>query len=828
MAWSRTRSISTLFVILFICGAGTAPPQSSNIPTNLQPIQTLVQQGHLEDAKTKVLEELQRNPSSVEGYNLLGIIESEQQNYPNALAALQKALQLTPNSTKTHNNLGDVYLTQKKFDLAEREFRTALRLAPRDRDGNYNLGLLQMAKGSPAEAIPYFERVHPKDLETRLNLFRAYLQSKRTTEALRLATDLSAENKNDVQLHFSLGVLLASEKQYKPAKLELELADALQPGTFEILYNLGQTFLLNDDYPKAELILTRALKLKPESPETLYLLAQVYTNQSRSLDALDLLVRANKIAPQNPDILFLMAHISISQKYFEDAIPLLEKALQIAPQRSDIRSTLGESYFMSGKIDKAIEEFNKSIEVEPSARTFAFLGLSYTHLGRFDEAKQNFQNGLKLDPHNNFCLFHLGYIAKLQGDTSSADAIFQKVLRTDPNFPDALIELANLRIEAKRFPEAEDLLRKYIRASPNPVIGYYKLAMVERKLHETAAADRDLVQFQALSKNVSVNAYPYENLFDYIDNRSKLDPDARNQQDLTQLIERIKKHPDQPDVLYPLAEAYLKSGKVDEARNTIAQLDKVSPGDSRTLADAGVLLARYHLYDDAIQHFQTALQANPGSNEVSFDLANAYFHKGRYTEALDTALQVSPQGRKDDSYLSLLGDIYVHLGDTAHATEIFRSAITRNPDNDQDYLSLSLLQLRENNIADAKQTLLKGQARVPGSGKILWGLGLASALEGNTVEAAEQFERAVDLLPEWPGSYSTLGVFYFQTGQIAKAKEVLDRFKNSNARGGLDVNRIEQVLAQVPETPPTANAPMPIASRKQLLQLALFLADKTL
>ena len=39
----------------------------------------------------------------------------------------------------------------------------------------------------------------------------------------------------------------------------------------------------------------------------------------------------------------------------------------------------------------------------------------------------------------------------------------------------------------------------------------------------------------------------------------------------------------------------------------------------------------------------------------------------------------------------------------------------------------------------------------------------------------------MDLLPEWPGSYSTLGVFYFQTGQIAKAKEVLDRFKNSNA-----------------------------------------------
>ena len=81
----------------------------------------------------------------------------------------------------------------------------------------------------------------------------------------------------------------------------------------------------------------------------------------------------------------------------------------------------------------------------------------------------------------------------------------------------------------------------------------------------------------------------------------------------------------------------------------------------------------------------------------------------------------------------------------------------------------------------AKQTLLKGQTHIPGSGKILWGLGLASALEGNTEGAAERFEHAVEILPEWPGSYSTLGVFYFQTGQIDKAREVLDRFKNSNA-----------------------------------------------
>ena len=661
--------------------------------------------------------------------------------------------------------------------------------------------------------------------EKTLIQIRTYLESNRTAEALRLAAQLSAEKRDDVHLHLSLGVLLASQKQYKAAQLELEKADALQPGVFEILFNLGQASLRSGDNRKAELALSRALKLKPESPETQYLLAQVYTNESRPLDALDLLVRANKLAPENPDILYLMAQISISQKYYEDAIPLLEKGLQIAPNRSDLREALGESYFRAGKFEKSIEEFK---HVEPSVRAYAFLGLSHTHRGRFDEAKQDFQNGLKLESHNSFCLFHLGYIAELQGDSADAETIFLKVLRSNPDYPDALLELANIRIETKRFSEAAGLLRKYVRVSSNPATGYYKLAMVEKSLHELEAAQRDLAQFQTLSKDAPIASHPYDHLFDYLDSRSRLAPDARVQQDLAALVEQIKLHPDQPEVLYALAEAYLKSGKTEEAKSTIAQLDKERPGDFQTLTGTGVLLARYGLYDAAIQHFQAALQAKPGSDDVNFDLAAAYFRKGLYTDALDAAMQVSEAGRKDDSYLALLADIYARQGDSARAKEIYRNAINRNPDNDQDYLSLALLEFRENNVAAAKQTLLKGQTRIPGSGKIIWGLGLASALEGDTTGAARQFERAVEMLPEWPGSYSTLGVFYYQTGQIAKAKEVLDRFKNSSARGGLDVNRIEEALAQAPATAPTNGEPLSNAKRMQLLQLALFLADKTL
>lgn len=814
--------------LLSVAPATLLAQHSSNPSPDFSDAQSLLQQGRLHEAKTSALDGLQHHPRSVEGYNLLGIIEGDLKDYPAALGAFKKALSIAPGSVKTHNNLGDLFVAARQLNDAEREFRIVLHLDPANPDGNYNLGVLLMDKGSPSEAIPHFEKVRPQNTPTEFNLIRAYFATKRTADALHLASELSATNKDDVQVHFSLGVFLASQKQYKTAQDEFAIADALRPDTFEIIYNLGQTQLRDGQLPKAETTLARALKLKPESVDAMYLLAQTYADESRPLDALDLLIRAHKAAPQNPDVIFLMAQISMSQSYFEDAIPLLESGIQIAPQRSDLLAALGESYFMAGKVDKAIDEFKKLLGLENSARSYSFLGLSYRNLGRFDEAKQYFEQGLKLDPHNTNCLFNLGFIAERQGDAPAAEIYFQKTLASNPGFPDALLELANMRMAAKKLPEAEELLRRYVRASRDPATGYYKLAMVERSLHETAAAERDLNAFKTLSKNAPSGPLPYEHLFDYLDNRSTLNAGARQELDLNELTQEVKRHPGQPQNLYLLAEAYLNSGDIDSAKDAIAHLDQLSSGDYRALAGTGVLLARYRLYDDAITHFQKALASNPNSDDVKFDLADAYFHKRLYSQSLEIAQQESDEGEKDDAYQALLGDLYAHLGNVAPAAQIFEDSIHRNPDSDQAYLSLALLDLRQGNLDEAQQTLQKGQARIPDSGKMYWGLGLASALQGDPTRAAAQLERAIDLLPEWPAGYSTLGVLYFETGQIDKAREVLARFKNSTAHNSLDIDRIEQVLNQASPSAPASLKTMSSEDKAQFLQLALSLADRTL
>jgi tetratricopeptide (TPR) repeat protein len=821
----RALALIALFLFAASCAARAPVPRQ---PEGLQAAEIQMRQGHFDQARSAILAVLTKDPTSVEAWNLLGIVEAAQRDNAGALIALRRALELDPHSARTHNNLGNVFIADNKPDLAENEFRTVLRLDPGNRDANYNLATLLMTRDLPAAAIPYLERISPRDRDTSLRLIDACLRSRRTVEALRLATALSAQTPGDPELHLTLGVLLATHGQYSAAELELEKADALRPDTFEILYDLGQTYLLDNRSSQAQFELTQALRVQPNSTSALYLLADSHWKQSQPLDALELLVRAHKLSPQNTDVILLMARISMSQGYYEDAIPLLQSGLKLAPQRSDLRSALGESYFKSDQIGKAILAFRAVVATNPSARAYSFLGLSHTYLGQYATAEQDFRNGLKLDPRCGFCLFSLGYIAERQGNSAEAEGTFRRVLVWDPDFPDALLELANLEIQSEHYQEAETLLKHYVRVSQTPAPGYYKLAMVERKLHRNAEASENLAQFEKFSTQAIPSTYLYENLFDYLDHRSELSPYLRRKQDLTELLGQNRKHPDQPEILYMLAQAYLGTGDVEKARTTIAQLDQVRAGDYRTPAGAGVLFARYRLYDDAIRQFQAALRIEPRSDDVKFDLANALFRKGDYPDALDAMQQVSAQEHDDDAWLSLLADIYAHLGQTDRAEEIDHAAIRRSPDNDENYLSLALLQLRQGDAEAGRRTLLQGQSRVPASGKIVWGLGIAAVMQGNTEAAASDFERAVDLLPEWPGSFSMLGFFYFQTGQISRAREVLDRFRNSSAAGGLDVSRIEAVLNEAPQGEAAPNAPLPTAKREQLLQMALLLADRTL
>lgn len=805
------------------------PAQIESATAAFAEAQQALDRGDLASALADVQQGLRSTPRSITGLNLLGIILAQQGKSQQALTAFKTALRVNPRSVATHNDLGRLYVGLKQPQLAELQFRAALREAPMDHDANYNLGVLLLSRGRAQDAITCFRRIQPPDAGTLFYLTRAYLSSNETEDGLRTARLLSEQGKNDVRVHFSLGVLLAANKQYGVAEHELEAADALAPDTFEILFKLGEAYLRGGKAGEAELTLRRAATIRRNSVPALYLLAQAETAEGKDVEALDALVRAHQYAPKNTDIIFLMAGVSIRQHYFEDAIPLLQEGLKISPERADLRAALGRCYFQIGEPDKALQEFQTLVNLHPTATSYAFMGLYYMNVGKYDQAKKYFLTGLTKNPRSQACLYSMGLTSSREGHYGEAEKWLEKTLALEPSSPNALFTLASVEMAERKYAEAVPLLRKCANLAPNPAQDYFKLMVAERNLHQMQAAERDLSIFRTLSKNAVNAPMPREHIFRYLNALEAMPSRKREGVDLGEVLAEVKRHPDVPRNLYMLAQDYLELGKREEAEKTIARLDALSGGDPRTAAGVGVLLARYRLYPEAIQHFEMSLKGNPSSDDTKYDLADAYFRERWYRKALSALEQISPEAQNDSFVLSLLADTDAHLDRAAEALQLYKGVIRESPDNDQNYLSLALTQMRTGELAAARETLRNGLARIPDSGKLFWGMGILLAAEGNPQPAVEYLEKAIELLPEWPGSYAALGFLYFQIRQIDKARDTLNQISENGLQAAFSVARIEQVLATASKKNRQAQ-PTHFSSqdRQQFLQLAMTLADETL
>ena len=346
--------------------APSAVPHESNPADAFKQGQRSLAQGQLDQALSEARLGLARAPRSVVGLNLLGVIYNQQGKYEEAAMQFHQALAISPNSVETLVNLANSLAAQNKPELAELTLKKALRVQPGNKTADYNLAAVLLGQNKAKEALPYLLRIPSPDQTTRLLVVRAYLDAGMLATGMAAAEKLSKDFAKDTRVHFSLGVLLASHRQYRESAYEFEKADALQPGDFDILHDLGEAYLLSGQLPKAQESLNQALRSKPDSADTLYLLAETSAGMHREVDALELLVRARKAAPNNTNILFLMAQLSMKQSFFEDAIEVLNDGLRIDPKRADFHAALGESYFTVGKVDKAVEEFKTLVTLDPS------------------------------------------------------------------------------------------------------------------------------------------------------------------------------------------------------------------------------------------------------------------------------------------------------------------------------------------------------------------------------------------------------------------------------------------------------------------------------
>jgi tetratricopeptide (TPR) repeat protein len=101
----------------------------------------LDEQDDKKSAKLHYLKAIEQDDCTADAFCNLGIIESQEGNYPKAIDCFTKSLKSDPRHSEAHYNLANLYAEVGNFTLAKIHYEIAIELEPSFPNSYFNLGI---------------------------------------------------------------------------------------------------------------------------------------------------------------------------------------------------------------------------------------------------------------------------------------------------------------------------------------------------------------------------------------------------------------------------------------------------------------------------------------------------------------------------------------------------------------------------------------------------------------------------------------------------------------------------------------------------------------
>jgi arylsulfatase A-like enzyme/Tfp pilus assembly protein PilF len=163
----------------------------------------------------------------------------------------------------------------------------------------------------------------------------------------------------------------------------------------------------------------------------------------------------------------------------EAAIATVKQALAKDPEIVEAHMLLGNFYKKLNRPQDAIAAYREALAQDSEHQNALFsLALAYKDEGRFDEARIGFERARALDPRNGKVAWQLADVWMRLGDHAKAEAVVNDALNGKVDEARMLLKLGEIRIESRRFDEAEAALKRALEKKPGLALANYDLGLV--------------------------------------------------------------------------------------------------------------------------------------------------------------------------------------------------------------------------------------------------------------------------------------------------------------------------------------------------------------
>lgn len=659
-------------------------------------------------------------------------------------------------------------------------------------------------------------------------------------------------------------------------------APAPDQAQIDSLYLEARLAMSTHRYAQAADCLDEALTKDSCPPWVYEARAEVYAQSANGVEAARKIIEQGlKLYPDEPRLLIQQARIEEQAGKIEEAIVLLERVLKKQPHRRSVLERLSQLHLKRFRFIQNNDQLQREIAslIDVYQRMLAgsrgvervppllVLSSLYQRVNKGDEALKMAKEAAMLRPNDPRPHLALASVHQFLNRPADALTAYRRALQINPsmedaingvaqilnNNPDRLVEFyrglseerpnvapvqlqyAQVLIQARRWKDAETVLRAILAKRPDQAKASTLLITVLRAQNRTADAleagraaletdpeNKDFLNAEAETlrelKTPEARAEWYRKLIEDFAGQKDVQlliarelvrderwPEAEKQleavlkqwpSDMPSRLARVRvwlalnktdkavaearelsrqKNEFATVVTLAVAENMHSRKRTDEALKFIDEMRAMRPDDEGLAVWNGWLLFNINRAGDAIALLEKFRAAHPASYDVISVLAESYADQGKFERAeaiLDSAPKSLLESRGEDMLL-------------------LRANLDR----------------RRNKLPEALATLQQLVKRNPKNAAYQQQVGIVLQQMGRNSEAENAYMRAIELDPNDPENYNTLGYFYAETNQkLDVALDLVTRALQIKPDAGHIVDSLGWVYYQRGEYPKAVEA----------------------
>jgi tetratricopeptide (TPR) repeat protein len=579
-----------------------------------------------------------------------------------------------------------------------------------------------------------------------------------TTAQTPTAANAQQPRRAESYYHFSLARLRDAEGKFTEAIDEYKKALDIDPKNSNLYSQMAQTYLKNSRTSEAVAAANKAVEISPDNIDAHMLLSQVYwqaliSSKGKPSDAqinsaIHEYEEIIRIDPADPQAFLLLGQLYQAINQPGKAEEIYKKHLNVDPGSEGGVLALAELHVSGGDNKGAaaiLEDFLKSRP--DSDRAAKELGDAYFALQDYGKAADNYRLALSLGTEDQDVPNSYAQALFMDERFDEAAAVFEKLLKDDPNDGATLLRLAQIYRRTMKFDKARETLETADKLVPNNPEIQFNMYLVDRdegKLEEALARLGKLAK-DSEHANAKYTPSEQQNRMVFLTNLAVLNSSL---------------------------------GHYDQAVQAYLEMRKLSPEKDRIDAMIVETYRTAKNQEKATQYLQNVgLKETPNSRQLQIISADMVAEKGKVDEGIKALENLSKNGQPDLEIYSAMSDIYQRAKKWDEAQAVLERAVKSFPMDSEVYFLQGAMFEKQKKDGEAEKAFRKSLEldETPSPATLNY-LGYMFADRGIKLdEALTMIQKAVDSDPISGAYLDSLGWVYYKMNRLTEAEQYLKK-----------------------------------------------------